>query len=184
MIDASRYRVEESLRNGLVITVRAARPDDRERIAKAFAKLKRESVYTRFFSYKDELSPADFARLETMDFVRDVMLVATIPSDADETVIASARYVAAEDLRTAEVAFLVEEDYHGLGIASRLLRHLIAIAREHGIRELEAEVLSGNKAMLAVFGRCGLSLEQRSEGGVTYVTLALPHKGEAVTRCC
>lgn len=173
MIDAHRYRADESLRNGLAISVRAARPEDRERISKAFAKLERETVYTRFFSYKSELRPEELARLQTMDFVHDVMLVATIPSNGDETVIASARYVASDDLRTAEVAFVVEEDYQGLGIAGRLMQHLVAIARERGIRELEADVLADNKRMLAVFGRCGLPMRQRRDGGTVHVTLTL-----------
>jgi len=36
-----------------------------------------------------------------------------------------------------------------------------------------AEVLPGNKAMLAVFARAGLPMRQRREGGVVHVTLDL-----------
>ena len=61
-----------------------------------------------------------------MDFVRDVMLLATVHADDDETVVGSAQYVSLE-AKCAEVAFTVEEDFRGRGIAGRLLRHLIAI---------------------------------------------------------
>lgn len=176
MNDARHFAVEDTLRNGTRITIRAIRPDDRERIAKAFGQLDRESVYTRFFAYKNELSAADLARIDTMDFVRDVVLVATIRFAGDETVIASGRYVAhaaPDGTLVAEVAFTVEEDYHGLGIAGRLLTHLIAIARASGIARFEAEVLPGNKAMLAVFTRSGLPMQQRRADGVVHLTLAL-----------
>jgi RimJ/RimL family protein N-acetyltransferase len=176
MNDARHFAVEETLRDGTRITIRAVRPDDRERIAKAFGQLDRESVYTRFFAYKSELSAAELARIDTMDFVRDVMLVATIRSAGDETVIAGARYIAhaaTDGTLIAEVAFTVEEDYHGLGIAGRLLTHLIAIARAAGITRFEAEVLPGNKAMLAVFARSGLPMQQQRGDGVVHLTLAL-----------
>ena len=176
MIDARHYVAEDSLRNGLRVTIRAVRPDDREMIARAFRQLDRESVYTRFFSYKNELSAAELARLDTMDFTREVMLVVTTRIGEDEIVIGSARYVAhdtADGALAAEVAFAVEEDYQGLGIAGRLLTHLIGIARGFHIVRFEAEVLAENKAMLAVFARAGLSMRRRREAGVVHVELAL-----------
>ena len=120
MTGARDFCTQETLRNGAAVTIRAARPDDRERIAQAFAKLDRESVYTRFFSYKRELSPAELGTLDTMDFVRDVLLVVTTSIDGRETVIAGARCIAhdeADGTLTAEVAFTVEEDYQSNGIA-------------------------------------------------------------------
>lgn len=90
--------------------------------------------------------------------------------------IGSGRYVVSnpdEKERAAEVAFVVEEDYQGLGIASRLLRHLARIAREQGIAALEADVLAQNKSMLSVFARAGLPMTSRRDGGAVHVTLAL-----------
>jgi RimJ/RimL family protein N-acetyltransferase len=174
--DARNYRAEDTLRNGIVITIRAVRSDDRERLSNAFAKLERESVYTRFFTYKKALSATELGHIDTMDFVRDVMLVVTTRPDGDEIVIASARYVANdtdEEGVSAEVAFTVEEDYQGLGIAGRMLAHLIAIARQGGIARFVADVLPGNKAMLAVFARAGLPLHKRIESGVVNVEIDL-----------
>ena len=175
MTDARNYRCDETLRDGTVITIRAVRPDDRNRIVHAFAELERETVYTRFFAYKKALSDAELARLDTMDFVNDVVLVATIARDADEIIIGSARYVAdpSEDVRAAEIAFVVEEDYQGRGIAGRLLRHLIAIARESGIARFEADVLETNKPMRSVFARCGVPVRETRDGSVVHVTLTL-----------
>jgi len=175
MIDARNYRRDETLRDGTAITIRAVRPDDRDRIVEAFAKLERDTVYTRFFTYKKALSDAELARLETLDFVNDVILVATIGRDPDEIIIGSARYVAdsAEDARAAEIAFTVEEDYQGRGIAGRLLRHLIAIARESAIARFEADVLETNKPMRSVFARCGVPIRETRDGSVVHVTLTL-----------
>jgi L-amino acid N-acyltransferase YncA len=58
-----------------------------------------------------------------------------------------------------------------LAIGSALMRHLAALGREAGLRELIAEVLSENAPMLNVFERSGLALSTRREGTVTHVTL-------------
>jgi RimJ/RimL family protein N-acetyltransferase len=165
----------ETLRNGLSVTIRPLRADDRERMAAAIRQLDRESIYTRFFSYR-ELTDAALDRIMTVDPAREAALVVTFGAGNDETVIGSGRFIASADSepgRTAEVAFVVEEDYQGLGIAGRLLRHLAEIAREKGIAAFEADVLAENKSMLAVFTRSGLPMQKRRDGGTVRVTLSL-----------
>ena len=178
MTDPRDYTRTETLKNGLTVTIRHLRPDDRERIATAFKLLDRQSVYMRLFSYRSELSEAALDRLMRVDPEREVALVVTTRAGADEIVIGSGRYIAsgaaaAGGERTAEVAFVVEEDYQGLGIAGRLLRHFTDIARGQGIVALEAEVLAENKSMLAVFARSGLPMTTRRDGGTVHVRLAL-----------
>ena len=98
------------------------------------------------------------------------------PPPGDETVIAGASYsthVGADGTPSAEIAFMVEEDYRGNSLAGRLLAHLSAIARDRGIARFEADVLAENKAMLVVFERSGLPMRKSRDGGVLHVTLDL-----------
>ena len=176
MSETSNLNFSETLRNGLAVTIRALRAADRERVAAAVKGLDRESIYTRLFSYRKELTEAGLDRIMTVDPDREVALLVTVGADADENVIGSGRYVASDahgNERTAEVAFIVEEDYQGLGIASRILACLADIARARGITAFEADVLGENKSMLRVFARSGLPMQQRREGGVIHVTMSL-----------
>lgn len=176
MPDLRAYACSETLRNGLVVTIRAVHADDRERTARFVAGLDRESIYKRLFSYRTELTEAGLDRIMRFDPDNEVALVVTTGSGSDETMIGGGRYIASgsgQGERTAEVAFMVGEDYHGLGIAGRVLKHLAAIGRDRGIATFEADVLAGNKAMLAVFARSGLAMEKRHEGGTIHVTLSL-----------
>ena len=172
MIDARHYLASETLRNGLEIRIRSLRPDDGALIVEAFSKLDPESVYTRFFRYKKEVSEADLRLIRELDFEQRVALVATLTENGREIIIASSSYSVYAD-KTAEIAFIVEEDYHGLGIARRLLRHLGKIARERGITTFTAEVLYQNVAMLKVFKACGWPLESTTEDGAVLIRLAL-----------
>jgi hypothetical protein len=54
-----------------------------------------------------------------------------------------------------------------------LMRHLTAIARNAGLKELTADVLPSNGPMLKVFERSGLPMSTRREGGTVQVSLQL-----------
>ena len=170
------FRVAETLRNGVAVTIRALRPDDREKIARAIRGLERESIYTRLFSYRNELTETGLDRIMRFDPDSEVVLIVTVGSGDDERVLGSGRYVVRPgdgSPRSAEVAFMVEEDFHGLGIAGRLLRHLADVARAQGIAQFDASVLPGNKPMLSVFARSGWPMQKRTADGEVHVALSL-----------
>jgi RimJ/RimL family protein N-acetyltransferase len=172
-MNAAEYRVEAQLRDGLAVTIRAIRPDDRERIVEAFGRLSPETVYMRLFSFKKALTDAEFQAITEVDFERRASLVVTRFAGAAEKIIAAASFIRGEAPDRAEVSFIVADEYQGRGIGRRLLEHLVRIARDRGITRFEAQVLSDNAGMLAVFERSGLPLERRSEGGVVTVTREL-----------
>lgn len=172
MIDARRFSVRETLRNGLEIQIRSLRPDDEDRIAEAFAKLDEGSIYSRFFGPKMGVTEEDRRLIRELDFDTRVVFVATRIEGGLEIIIGSGSY-SRFGPDAAEVAFVVEEDYHGLGIARRILGHLERVARERGIARFEADVLPHNAAMLRVFAATGWPMTSRDESGVVHVTLAL-----------
>lgn len=165
-----------TLRDGRPALLRVMRPDDKQRLQNAFTQLDPQSVYTRLFSFRKSIPERAFERIAQIDFVHLAGLVVTMGTGVDEIVIGAASYVGRTDddgTRVAEVAFTIEEDFQGQGLASRLLAALATLARRHGLVRFEAEVLSGNAPMLAVFQRSGLPMRQRSEGGVVHLDLDL-----------
>jgi GNAT superfamily N-acetyltransferase len=153
------------------ISIRAVRPDDRERIAAAFRRLDRCSVYLRFFSNKKDLSEEELRGVTESDGVRRAALVATVGSGDRETVVGLGEYLRSD--AAADIAFAVEEDFQGCGIASRLLQELAGIARANGIVRFEADMLAENTPMLAVFRNSGLRMRTSHAQGVVHATLFL-----------
>jgi RimJ/RimL family protein N-acetyltransferase len=166
------FSMGDLLKDGTRVTIRALHPTDRPRLVEAFRLLDRDSLYTRFFTHRSGFSAAEVDRAINVDFVNEVALLVTTETARGETVIASGRYVVVGD-RAAELAFVVEEDYQGRGIASRLLATLAALARAQGVVRFEADVLARNTPMIAVFKRSGLPMRRRREGDVIRLTLAL-----------
>ena len=166
--EAASYSAIEGLRDGRRIEIRALRPDDRAAMKTALQHTSSDSIYRRFFGPKRGFSEREIAFFMDVDFVTQVALVAVV----DHAIAAGGRYIVVE-AGVAEVAFVVVDQYQGLGIGSALLRHLAALARRAGLKQFTAEVLTDNRAMLAVFERSGLRMETRRASGVVHVMLDL-----------
>ena len=182
MSDPRIYAATETLRNGGVVTVRAIRGDDRQAVLEAFRGLDRQSVYTRFFTFKKGLTETEVRQLTEPDFDHVVALVVVEDTGNGEMLVGGARYCSEAALRrsrTAELAFVTAERCKGRGIAGLLLRHLVLIARDQGLSQLDAEVLAQNRAMLKVFERSGLSMRLSHEANVVHVSLLIDEAADA-----
>jgi len=172
VLNAADYSAFESLRDGRRVEIRALRPADRAALLDAVAQMSEEARYRRFFAPKRAFSEKEIEFYLNVDFVSHVALVAVIEESGRPVIAGGGRYIVLAPGR-AEVAFALDEPHQGLGLGTRLMRHLVAIARAAGLRELVAEVLPDNAPMLKVFQRCGLATTTRREGGVVHVTMAL-----------
>ena len=167
-LDPASYSAAEALRDGRQVEIRALRPTDADGLKAAVARISSESLYRRFFGPKRFFSEKEVAHFTNVDFVTHIALVAVAGSE----IVAGGRYFIARP-GAAELAFAIVDEFQGQGLGTALLRHLIAIARSSGLNELVANVLPDNRAMLAVFQNCGLSVTTRREHGVVNVTLQL-----------
>ena len=173
MLDAAKYEAVSTLRNGRRVKVRALRPDDRGELIAAVDRSSPKSLYRRFFSPKRSFTEKEIAFFLNVDFVNHVALVAVVEENGRPTIVGGGRYIIVQPGR-AEVAFAVVDAYHGQGTGVALMHHLVAIARGAGVKELIAEVLHENSAMLRVFQKSGLQVsKRREEAGTVQITMQL-----------
>ncbi len=162
------WEADVLLRDGRAAHIRPIRPDDAELLVDFYSRVSDASKYYRFFSPMPNLSPRDVTRFTQVDHDRRVALVLTLQG----RMIAVGRYEAAPERPTdpdddrAEVAFLVEDQHHGRGIAQVLLEHLAQAARERGIARFVAEILPDNSRMIHTFRDAGYRLVSGYEDGV------------------
>jgi GNAT superfamily N-acetyltransferase len=174
--DIAHYSVTERLRDGRTVTIRAIHPDDKGRMADALREVSPESLYRRTFSAKRDLGDDDLKQLTEVDFENVVALVAIMKEEDQDRIVGGGRYVrtgAPGDVLKAEVAFLIDDAHQGLGIGSRIFKHLVTIARASGITQFEAEVLPSNEGMLRVFDRSGLPIARTMTRDSVHVTIKL-----------
>src|SRR5262249_43097308 len=172
MLDAAKYSSTDSLRDGRTIEIRALRPTDQADLLAAVDRIGSQSMYRRFMGAKRHFSEKERAFFVNVNFIDHVALVAVIQENGHQTIIAGGRYIV-DRPGSAEVAFAVIDQYQGQGIGAALVRHLTKIARDAGLREFTAEVLSDNASMLKVFEKSGLKSGFKRDSGVVHVTLRL-----------
>lgn len=167
------FFARDQLRNGRELLIRAINPQDKDVLQEGLHRLSAESSYCRFFHYKNDLTLQELKDFTEPDFDRHVALVAV---DEDlELVVGVTRYFFCDELpvRTAEITLAVEDEYHGLGVGSLLLGHLVDIGRAAGYREFRAAVLGENYKMLDVLYNMNLPLRRSMEGNTVEVHLSL-----------
>ncbi|WP_328659636.1 bifunctional acetate--CoA ligase family protein/GNAT family N-acetyltransferase [Streptomyces sp. NBC_00334] len=171
------WEADVVLRDGGTARVRPITVDDAERLVSFYEQVSDESKYYRFFAPYPRLSAKDVHRFTHHDFVDRVGLAATIGGEFIATVrydrIGPGGTPAASPADEAEVAFLVQDAHQGRGVASALLEHIAAVARERGIRRFAAEVLPANTKMIKVFMDAGYTQKRSFEDGVVRLEFGL-----------
>ena len=172
MSGAADYSVVEHLRGGRPIEIRALRPDDKAEMLAAIGRTSTQSLQRRFFAPKKGFSEQEMAFFLKIDFESHVALVAQIDEDGRAAIAGGGRYIVVRPGQ-AEIAFVVIDAYQDQGIGTILMRHLAILARDAGLRELIAEVLPENTAMLKVFKKFGFRPGSKREAQAIHLTMQL-----------
>ena len=164
------------LRDGGTARIRPLTPDDAGRLVAFYTDVSDQSKYYRFFAPYPRLSDRDVHRFTHHDYVNRVGLAVLVRDE----IIATVRFDRIDadgrpsgDSTDAEVAFLVQDAHQGRGVASALLEHIAAVARERGIRRFIAEVLPDNRKMGKVFTDAGYTQHRSFAEGVMHFELDL-----------
>jgi RimJ/RimL family protein N-acetyltransferase len=173
MPEAAEYSVREHLRDDRPIAIRALRPDDRAGMLAAIGRTSMQSLQRRFFVPKKGFSEQEMAFFLNIDFESHVAIVAEVEEDGHPVISGGGRYIVVQPGQ-AEIAFVVVDAYQGQGIGTILMRHLAVLARNAGLKELVAEVLPENTAMLKLFKKFGFRPDSKGSPQVVHLTLQLP----------
>jgi GNAT superfamily N-acetyltransferase len=172
MSETPNYTARELLSDGSPIEIRALRPEDEADMLAAIGQTSAQSLQRRFFTMKRHFSDKERAFFMNIDFKDHVAIVALADEADRKAIVGGGRYIVFEPGR-AEMAFVVIDTWQGRGVGSILMRHLVQIARDAGLKELTAEVLPENAAMIKVFGKFGFSPGSRRDPQVVHLARKL-----------
>lgn len=162
-------------KNDKELLLRPVLPGDIERSNHPSVQFSTETLYRRFMSTRAP-SPALMNYLFQVDYVDHFVWV--LVDGADGPVVADVRYVRdLDDPSNAEIAFIVADDYQGLGIGNFLMGALSISAKLGGVRRFTARLLADNVRMRTILDRFGAEYE-RDEPGVVLTEFDVPDAGE------
>ncbi len=169
------WEADVVLSDGGTVRIRPIRPEDGPRIVDFHGRQSPESIYFRYFTPHPHLSDDEVERLTHVDYVDRMAFLAL----RDDVMVGVARYDRWPTRSEAEVAFFVDDEHRGRGMATLLLEYLAEAARRNGITGFTATVLPSNSRMVGVFRSAGFSASSAFEDGVIEVRLDLRPTPEA-----
>ncbi|GBG12722.1 acetyltransferase [Novimethylophilus kurashikiensis] len=146
------------LADGTDIIIRPVRSEDAE-VMQAFVRaMSDESRYFRFMDTMRELNQSMLSRFTQIDYDREMALIATTEEGGQELMLGVARYIINPDGESCEFATAVADAWQGRGIGQKLMRMLMEVARDKGLRVMESEVLARNAGMLELAEALGFEI--------------------------
>ena len=128
------------------LEIRPIEPGDKAALAAAVDQSSDEAVYRRFLNPHGRLTASELRYLTEVDHRDHEALLAVDPGSSNT--VGVARYVRDRERRdSAEIAVAVLEAWQGRGVGKALLHRLADRARDEGITQFTALMLSDNRPM-------------------------------------
>jgi RimJ/RimL family protein N-acetyltransferase len=147
-------------KKGLELVLRPVKTDDESLLRDFFYSLSDKSLYHRFMSVRKDMQDEQLQKFVVVDYRREMAIIATVRDENGEIVTGVGQYFMHEQDPTAEVAFIVRDDYQNNGIGTELLKYLTHLAKRQGLRGFTAEVLLENAPMNHMFERMGFDMQK------------------------
>jgi len=161
----------KTTRTGLSVFFRPVKISDEALLQDFLYSVSDDSLYRRFISSRKDMPHERVQRYVVIDYTKEITLLAVSQKENREVLLGIGQYSLNEGTHTAEVAFLVRDQYQNQGIGTELISYLTFLAKRQGLLGFTAEVLMGNTAMLHVFEKMGFDMEKRRDEGVVELTM-------------
>jgi acyl-CoA hydrolase/GNAT superfamily N-acetyltransferase len=159
-----RLETHARLDDGTEVLIRPIKPTDESLLHGMFYRLSQETIYKRFCGIVKYMPHKNLQRFCTVDYERDMTLVATTRQGELERVVGLATYNLNPQTGFAEMAMLVDDAFQRRGIGKLLMRRMTELAKARQVRGFTAYTLGYNSPMLCVFQCTGFAVEVTPEG--------------------
>jgi RimJ/RimL family protein N-acetyltransferase len=159
-------------RAGLEIYIRPVKISDEPLLKDLFYALSDNSMYRRFISRRKDMPHERLQEFVVIDYSKEVAILATVKQEEKEIIIGLGQYAIDPNTHSAEVAFVVRDDFQNQGAGSELLTYLTLLAKRQGLLGFTAEVLIENRPMLHLFEKMGFLMDRRIEEQVYELKMA------------
>jgi acyl-CoA hydrolase/RimJ/RimL family protein N-acetyltransferase len=158
---------------GVEVFFRPVKISDEPLLKDFFYSLSDKSMYRRFISTRQDMPHERLQEYVVIDYTKEVAIAAVVKDGEKEDIAGLGQYTIYEEAHTADVAFVVRDEYQNQGIGTELLSYLTQLAKRQGLLGFTAEVLVENQPMLHLFEKL-LDVHKSSDSGVWYLDMPFP----------
>jgi acetyltransferase len=158
-----RYMTRWTLRDGTEVTIRPIRPEDEPLMVAFHANISERSVYFRYLhlmGLSQRVAHERLTRVCFIDYAREMALVAERrEEDGRTSILGVGRLVQSHGLRVGEFAVVVIDSQQGQGLGTELLRRIVQVGRDEGLRRIVATIDPDNREMQRVAEKVGFTVQ-------------------------
>lgn len=165
------------LQNRSAVRIRPLRRCDDRLIGDLYRRLSPQTRYLRFSSPMADPPDSLLRLITSVDYCRRLALVAESDIAGGTEVVALSEFAARDD-HTAEVAFVVRDEWQRLGLGTALAMRTLRAAEARGFDLFVAEVLLYNVAVRRLLDRVGVVVSTKTRRGVSEVTFVRRTPGQ------
>lgn len=164
--------VRRTTKKGLALTLRPVKISDEHLLKDFFYSLSSDCMYQRFISTRSDMPHERLQRFVVIDYTKEMVIIAVLEDAGAEKIVGLGQYYIDEGTHTAEVAFVVRDEFQSMGIGWELLSYLTYLARKDGLHGFSAAVLVDNIKIMRLFEKMGFVIEKRADSGTYELTMS------------
>jgi acyl-CoA hydrolase/RimJ/RimL family protein N-acetyltransferase len=164
--------VYRTTRDGVQIFLRPVKISDEPLLKDLFYSLSDRSTYRRFISARKDMPHERLQEFVVIDHTKEMIILAVSREGEKEEILGMGQYFIDNTAHTADIAFVVKDDWQNKGIGAELISYLTYLAKGQGLLGFTAEVLVGNVPMLRLFEKMGFDIERKASEGIYELKMA------------
>jgi acetyltransferase len=165
------YASPWKLKNKAPVAIRPIKPEDEPLLVKFHETLSEESVYNRYFQalkLSQRITHERLTRICFNDYNREIALVAElkVAKGEEKRILGVGRLSKQHDHGMAEFAVLVNDEWHGQGLGTELLRRLVEIGKAEKLTRISGQILAENHAMHHICRKVGFKVTHDTDSNL------------------
>jgi acetyltransferase len=161
-----KYELLWTLKNGQEVLLRPIKPEDEPMWLEMFQSFSEESIRYRFFQMLKDTPHEVRVRYCNIDYDREIAIVAEVIEEGKKKLLGVSRLSIETDGKIGEMAFIVGDQWQGLGLGTKMVDYTLEIAKEKGVENVYAIMLPDNYKALTLTKKMGFTIEYKEDGTV------------------
>ena len=159
--------------NGKELFIRPLKPTDEDMMKDLFYSFSEKTIQQRFMSTR--LLQPRRERMSQVNIDYDITMGFGVFQKVGQKtrMVAMCNYEYDTKTSSAEVSFMVRDDWQGKGLGTYMLDLLIKVGKSRNVKSFTAEVMATNAGMLNLFYRTGLDVRAKLEDDVYVISFNL-----------
>jgi acetyltransferase len=159
-----KYELLWALKDGREVLLRPIKPEDEPLWLEMFQSFSDESIRYRFFQILKDTPHEVRVRYCNIDYDREIAIVPELTEKNRKRILGVSRISTEPDGKSGELAFIIGDQWQGLGLGTKIVDYTLEIAKEMGIETVYAIMLPDNNRALNLTKKMGFKIEYLSDG--------------------